>query len=1053
MSGIPAGNAVGGLEAVRVELLGGFRVWVGRRVVGRDGWRLRKAAAVVKLLALAPGHRLHREQVLDRLWPALDPRAAANNLRQALHAARKVLTPDAGDALRLLVLHDGQLALCPEGGLWVDAQAFEVATVAARRGAHEPTAHRAAVNLYTGDLLPEDRYEEWVVDRREALRRSYLTLLAELAEIYEERGDLDQAIKVLGRVVEAEPADEEARAVLTRLYVGSGRRHEALLQYEQLRRTPPGQPRADPGEPGQSFHEILPRRSPEKPGTINPRGGGSAGPHPRPGRHNLPAERTSFVGREDRRMEVERVLATTRLLTLTGTGGLGKTRLALAVAADLAGSYLDGAWLAELASLRDPELVAQTVAQAVGVREQPGRPLPVLLKEHLFPKNLLLVLDNCEHLVDPAARLVETLLDSCPNLRVLTTSREPLNVGGELIWRVPALSVPVTRRPPTVEDLAEFESVRLFVERARYRDPAFALTPGNARAVAEVCRKLDGIPLAIELAANRVGTLSVAQISARLEGSLKLLAGSRTAPRRQRTLEGALDWSHELLDEQEKELFRRLSMFAGGWTVEAAEAVGSGGGVRKDGVLDPLLRLVDRSLVLVEAGPGDAVRYRMLEPVRQYGREKLGDGAEAEGAHRRHAAWFLELAEEAEVEGPRQMEWLERLEVEHDNLRTALTWLRDEGEAERGLRLGAALGRFWYQRGYFAEGKSWLEELLRLAEGAGRTAARAKSLHELGSLINRNAELSSDDREEARSRLKESLEIYRELGEGPCAAVLRELGSVSIGMGEWATARSALEEGLGLDRRSGDESGVARTHTFLGIMMCLQGDPGPAQAHFEESLGNLRERGSRSDINTNLFFLGCLACDRGEYATARARFEEMVEGNSLHLYRWAAPVIMLGYARLAAVQGQAARALRLHGAADALRRSVGGPAGPTFVAYHRRSLEPAWQALGREGGAAAFEEGRGMSLEKAVAYAFGTEETASSSPGSPSAGSYPIALTRREREVAALVARELTNRQIAADLGISERTVATHVHRILEKLGLRSRTQIAARLMEQRLPR
>lgn len=1038
-------------EAVRVELLGGFRVWVGRREVGRDGWRLRKAAGVIKLLALAPGQRLHREQVLEHLWPDLDPKAAANNLRQALYVARRVLEPNAAAARQCLKLRDEQLVLGPEGHVWVDAQAFEEAVVVARRVTREPAAYRAAINLYTGDLLPEDRYEEWVVGQRETLRRSYLSLLAELAEICEERGDLDPAIEALWLAVEAEPADEEARVALIRLYARSGRRHQALLQYEQLRRTSPQQLGVDSGEPRRRLYEEMPPGpSPVKPRAAGRGGGVSAASLSRPGRHNLPAERTSFVGREDQRAKVGRILATTRLLTLTGTGGIGKTRLAMSVAADLAGSYPDGVWLAELASLRDPELVSQAVAQAVGVHEQPGYPLPITLKDHLSSKNLLLVLDNCEHLVDAVARLVETLLDFCPNLRVLTTSREALNVGGELIWRVPSLSTPVTRHPPTVENLVGLESVRLFVERARYRDPAFALTPDSARAVAEVCRKLDGIPLAIELAANRVGTLSVAQISARLEGSSKLLAGSRTAPRRQRTLEGALDWSHELLDEEEQRLFRRLSAFAGGWTVEAAEAVGVGGGVWEDGVLGLLLRLVDRSLVVVEASLEGAVRYRMLEPVRQYGRGKLEEGDEAESVHRRHAAWFLDLAEEAEIEGPRQMAWLERLEMEHDDLRAALARLRQEGEVTKGLRLCAALGRFWYLRGYFTEGRSWLEEFLGLSEGAGRTPARAKALYELGALIDRNAGPSLAEREVARSRLEESLEIYRELGDGPCAAVLRALGTVSIGVGDWAAARSALEESLELGRWSGDECGVAKTHTYLGIMTCLQGDHEPARAHFEESLGKLGERGSRIDTNTNLFFLGCLACDRGEFAAARARFEEMVEGNSLHLYRWAAPVIMLGYARLAAVEGQAARALRLAGAADALRRSVGGPAGPTFVAYHRRGLEPAWQALGRVGGAAAFGEGREMSLEEAVAYAFATEETASSSPGSPSAGSYPTALTRREREVALLVARELTNREIAGELYVSERTVTTHVHRILEKLGLHSRTQISVWAIEQR---
>ena len=1032
---------------MRIDLLGGFRIRVGPRVVGQDGWRLRKAAAVVKLLALAPEHRLQREQVLDHLWPELVPKAAANNLRQALYIARRVLESE-GPARRYLEFRDGLLTLCQEGQLWVDVSAFEKAAVAARRSAREPAAYRAAVNLYAGDLLPEDRYEEWTMDRREALKGSYLSLLAELAEIHEERGDPDSAIAVLNVAVEAAPSEQGARMALVRAYVRIGRRNEAMIHYERLREVVSRQPDAE--EPlRRLYEEVTLGYQLERSGPGVQKSDVSSSARLVLERHNLPVERTSFVGREDQKIQVERMLATTRLLTLTGTGGLGKTRLALAVAADLAGAYPDGAWLAELAPLQDHELVPQAVAQAVGVRERPGRPLPIVLKEHLAPKNLLLVLDNCEHVVEAAARLVETLLDSCPSLRVLTTSREALNVGGEMIWRLPSLSMPMEHLPVAVEDLVGTESVRLFVERARFRDPSFTLKSENVRDVAEICRRLDGIPLAIELAANRVGVLSVAQISSRLEGSLELLAGGRTAPRRQRTLEGALDWSYELLDEQEKLLFGRLSVFAGGWTVEGAEAVGAGGDVGEDCVLGVLLRLVDRSLAVVKPGLEGAVRYRMLEPVRQYGREKLEADNEGDGAHRRHAAWFLELAEEAEIEGPRQMAWLERLEMEHDDLRAALTWLAREGEAERGLRLAAALGRFWYQRGYFTEGRSWLETFLRLSEGAGGTATRAKALYELGALVNRNADTSPDDRELARTHLRGSLRIYREIGDGPCATVLRELGSVSIGMGDWKAAYSALEEGLEFDRRSGDESGVAKTHTFLGILTCLQGEYEPARTHFEESLRNLGETGSKSDANTNLFFLGCLACDRGEYDAARTRFEEMIEGNSLHLYRWAAPVVLLGYARVAAAEGQAARSIRLAGAADTLRRNVGGPTSPTFVAYLRRGLEPAWQDLGREQGAAAFGEGQEMSLEDALAYALGAGEPM------PPAGSQAVgigaALTRREREIALLVARELTNREIAGELFVSERTVATHVHRILEKLGLRSRTQISAWAIEQRL--
>jgi predicted ATPase len=388
--------------------------------------------------------------------------------------------------------------------------------------------------------------------------------------------------------------------------------------------------------------------------------------------HNLPAPRSSFVGREQEMEEVKRELAMTRLLTLTGVGGSGKTRLALEVARDLLEAYPDGVWLVQLAPLSEEVLVPKAVAEALKVPERPGEPLSDTLSEVLRDRQLLLILDNCEHLIEAIARLVDLLLDSCPRLRILATSREGLGVEGEIRWLVPSLSVPEQeRRTLSSEELEAYESVRLFVERAKAHNPLFSLSPKNALAVAGICNRLEGIPLAIELAAARVDTLSVEQISERLEGSLRLLTrGGRTTVPRHQTLKGTLDWSHQLLSEDEKKLFGRLSVFAGGWTLEAAEAVGSGQGVEEGEVLDLLSGLVEKSLVVARESQESGVRYRMLEPVRQYAREKLEKSGETPAAKRAHAGYFLALAEEAESElfGPRDVEWLERLEEEHDNI-------------------------------------------------------------------------------------------------------------------------------------------------------------------------------------------------------------------------------------------------------------------------------------------------------------------------------------------------------------------------------------------------
>ena len=714
---------------MRIWLLGSFKVSVETRTIEEDAWRLRKAANLVKLLALSASHRLHREQVMDALWPGLGKQAASNNLRQTLYAARRTLEPDWAANSRYLSLQDKQLTLCPRGRLWVDVEAFEEAATTARR-ARDLAAYRLAIELYAGELLPGDRYEEWAEGRREELRRLYLALLVELGDHFEERDEHEAAVETLQRAATEEPTLEEVHAGLMRLYAFSDRRTQALTQYERLREALSDRLGTEPSASTRHLYdEIAAGRFPPS----KPNAPAVEEPLLVVGKHNLPAPRTSFVGRETELQNIKRDLAMTRLLTLTGAGGCGKTRLALEVARGSVGAYPDGVWLVELAPLSEGMLVAQAVAATLGVQEQPERSLTDALVNFLRAKRALLVLDNCEHLVDAVARLVDTFLNSCPDLRVLATSRESLNVEGELNWLVPSLSVPSLGQSPRVEELAGYESVRLFVERASHRNPAFSRTPENAHAVARICGRLEGIPLAIELAAARVG-LSVEQIAARLDDSLRLLTtGSRTASPRHRTLRGTLDWSYALLSEPERSLFCRLSVFAGGWTLEAAEVVGAEVDNEQVDVLDVLSRLVDKSLVVAETTGGGGVRYRMLEPIRQYAREKLEEGGEAEEVRRQHASFFLSLTEEPELRlrGAEDVEWLERLEAEHDNLRAALSWVLERGEAELGLRLAGALWPFWEAHGHYSEGRRWLEEALEKG-GQASAAARAKVLEGLG---------------------------------------------------------------------------------------------------------------------------------------------------------------------------------------------------------------------------------------------------------------------------------------------------------------------------------
>jgi predicted ATPase/DNA-binding SARP family transcriptional activator/DNA-binding CsgD family transcriptional regulator len=1034
-------------EVVRISLLGGFRVSVGSRSVGEGEWRLKKAASLVKLLALAEGHWMHRERAMELLWPGFNPKAAANNLHQALHFARHTLEPQ-GTSSYLLRLRDGLLELCPNSALWVDVEAFEEAAASARRS-RDPATYRTAVELYTGDLLPDDPYEDWVEERREGLRLSYLSLLAEMARLYEERGDVRAAAEAFREAVATEPTHEEAHRGLMRLYARTRQRQQALRQYERLGQALGRELGAEPDAESRRLHEeILAGRTPRVAVEPPPAGPPPAEPPEEAAdRHNnLPHALTSFVGREREAAEVKRLLATSRLLTLTGTGGSGKTRLALEVARDLVGAYQDGAWLIEIAPLSEGELVPQAVTGALGVRDQPGRPLTETLVDALREKQALLVMDNCEHLVEACAGLAETLLGRCPYLRILTTSREVLGAAGEVSWQVPSLSGPDSRYTPTVEELEGYESVRLFVERARYRDPSFVLTLQNAQAVAEICERLEGIPLAIELAAARV-ELGVERIASRLDDSLKLLtAGRRTATLRQRTLRGTLDWSYDLLDEPERKLFGWLSVFAGGWTLEAAEAVGAGGGIDEGDVLDLLSRLVDKSLMVAGASGDGGVRYRLLEPVRQYARERLEESSEAEAVRRRHAECHLRLAEEAEpkLRGAEYGVWLERLEREHDNLRAALGWALGRGEAELGLRLGGALGEFWQMRGYLNEARRWLEAVL--ANGYAPTLTRARVLVRTGDVA-----WEQVDYERAVALSEEALALSRELGDRVgVASALYNLGTVALFGNELERASPLLEEAAILQRELRDKPSLVLTLQSLGLVAVAQHDYEGAQALYEEILPLSRQTGYNLGIMVSLGLGALAALGRGDHGRTRERLKEGLELARRMGHRHAAAFHLHLAAILAGVQADPARSVRLWGAAEALYEAIGTTLSPMQLHVYGPYIEAARAQLDEATWQAAWAQGRAMTPEEALEHALGEQEATAAPEEPASTAGAADALTQREREVVMLVARGLTNRQVSSELSISERTVHGHVRKILKKLELRSRAQLAAWVAERR---
>jgi non-specific serine/threonine protein kinase len=760
---------------------------------------------------------------------------------------------------------------------------------------------------------------------------------------------------------------------------------------------------------------------------------------------NLPARRTALIGRERDIAAVRDLVFGTegRMVTLTGAGGAGKTSLALEVARELAPRAADGAWLVELAPLADPDLVPQAVATVLGVPIGASHSPEQALVTSLRARQLLLVLDNCEHLIDVCARLAETLLGNCSALRLVATSRESLRVTGETIWPVPPLAVPEAGRARSPLELVASPAVRLFVQRAQAVRPDFALNQNTAEGVAEVCRRLDGLPLAIELAAAQVRVLTPEQIIQRLSDSFGLLiGGTRTAPGRQQTLEATLDWSHTLLPPAEQALFRRLAVFAGGFDLPGAEALGGGGEIERNDVLALLTRLVDKSLVQVEERPPAELRYRLLEPVRQYAAQRLQAAGEVEAVHRRHAAYFLSLAETAEPElhGVDQGAWFDRLARDFDNMRAALSWALDCQDAHTALRLVGALREFLWVRSHISEGRGWTERVLALAhapEVSNSDRVRAKALITAGQLP-----LFQGDYALASERFEQSVALSRRAGDNCGLALsLAFLGYALIAL-DPAQARERLEESLRVWRTECQQNtrGRASTLIALGELLRSQENYEAAAEHYNEALGLLDAMGNRYVKVTPLQNLGYVALRLGDPPRASALMAESLvlarEQGSNHVV-----VIGLGgLAAVAAIARQAERAARLFGAAEALAEEIEYLLEPADRTDQDWALQVARGQMTEATFAAAWSEGRAMPLDEAVAYALedsrsGLGRTPSRAPGEM--------FTPREREVVALLARGLTNRQVAEELVITEGTAENYVQRVLGKLGFNNRAQVA----------
>lgn len=681
----------------------------------------------------------------------------------------------------------------------------------------------------------------------------------------------------------------------------------------------------------------------------------------------LTAYLTSFIGREPELAEVKRLLRSARLLTLTGAGGTGKTRLAAQIAADLIHEIEDGVWWVELASLTDPSLVPQAVAAALGVREQPGRALVKTLADHLRARRLALILDNCEQVIVACARLADELLRACPELKILATSREALNLGGEVTWLVPTLSAPDPNQSLPLDELKKFEAARLFIERACAALPDLTLTTENAPAIAQICHRLDGLPLAIELAAARVKALTVEQIAARLDNCFRLLTeGSRVELPRHQTLRAAIDWSYDLLEENERVLLRRLSVFAGGFTLRAVEATCAGAGVESDEIFDLLSRLIDKSLVVV-AERSDEARYRLLETMRQYARDRLLESQETAAIKRRHASFYLGLAEEAEpkINTAERSAWLKRLESDQDNLRASLTTAAELREPETGLRMAGAIFWFWFHRGYWNEGRGWSRRALESPTATERTKARAKALFADGVLA-----WAQGDHGAARARLEESAAIWRENEDRRgLAHTLHFLAMEMLAQNEHVTARSLAEESVAFFRKENDRFGLACSLASLGIAAQSQEDYTESKSYLEESVAVFREIGDDWGIALPLRNLGIVAIRQGDYNLAVARLKESLLALRELREKWFISRSLETLAGAFAQRGDCHRAARLFGAAEMLRETVGASVLAFYRADYERGLAALRAQFDEETLVAEWAKGRAMTVEEALEYA------------------------------------------------------------------------------------
>ncbi len=947
--------------------------------------RSRKEQWLLALLTLRHDRETNREWLATTLWPDNDESQALFYLRKALFGVRTALGRESSriqsPAPRTITLDLSEA--------FADVRAFDEAIDADR--------FSEAAELYRGTLLPGCQ-EEWACLERASREQAYLAALEHLAAA---ETDPAAATKWLRLLVVGDPYRESAYRSLMQSLSDSGDRAAVTVVYRELHERLHNDLNTDPSHESVALYQRLCGR--ETVSVLVPVA------RPTPSRRHLPVPLTELIGRTREIEEVLGLITNRRMVTLVGSGGVGKTRLAIAVGEAVLSQFQDGVWFVDFSPLAEPNMAAQITANALGIAEEHGISIVATLSNVLVPRSTLVILDNCEHLVEECAELAQTLLENCPGLAILATSRQPLQVDGEQIFRVPSLAVPTPREVQASEgdarELLGFEAVRLFVDRATRAESTFRLTSKNAADVAGICGDLDGIALAIEMAAARLRSMSVVEIRSRLSDRFRLLkSGNRIALPRHHTLRATIDWSYDQLSEVERQALCESSVFAGGWTVEAAEAVACDRLEEREENLDSL---VDKSLAVVETRDGQR-HYRLLETVRQYAAYRLEESGKTACHRDRHLGYFCKLAETAEphLNGPDQSHWLELLEGEHDNLRSALSWsIQGGGDLSAGLRICGSLFYFWAIRGHVWEARAWCNEAIQASLGETvEQPALAMANHSMGLVAYEQGdyqiaheymsravaiwEVVGDqprlawslngvgiiakemgNYDVALTSLERSLEIRREFDDPwSLTQSLGNLGSLAMAKGDHAVAKVLLEEAVAIRRRAGLKRGTAIMLGALGEALMDQGELHEAGAALQESLALRREIGDQSGVAESLVTLSRVASEEGDYGFVKAFCSEGI-GIALALGRKLyAAQFFSSFANVAVAERQHLLAARLWGASESLRESYHGVESAGSQARLKRRVESARNSLGDDSAFdAAWDGGRGMSLEQVSA--------------------------------------------------------------------------------------